>query len=444
MIFLIILLYILSIFISRYILKSSLSFYFLTIFQTWFFSLLFLSTLNPLSLKVVSFYTYFLLIINILFFTIGYLISRFSSSSYPIILKSDSIERINSLKTNRFYLLSLIIFSLLIFNYLLRYNEVILLEGVSEARSMRFYVGKVFYSQIEVYFYNYVIETFSIYVAIYLAASFVWKKYDLKFILSILFVFLYSSFGSGRGYVIEIAFLICFLVIVKNFLMTKKIYSDFFEKGRNRNRIPKYLVSFVLMIVYLFAIYLSNLRNGLFEISLDNFLEGNQYFANQIIIYCLGSFRALDYGINNLYDQFPIMFGRLNFGGLDELLAHFLNLVGIEYMSGNGVYGFFTVDNFNIGSGIEYNALFTAVFAQYLDFGFLGVVIFSFIWGFVFNRVILSFEKEPSLNKLFVISFLFIVCIGSTFSWRFQSPSACLLVMYFLLKDYKFKFYSSS
>ena len=133
--------------------------------------------------------------------------SKLTHPPYSRILKLNSIENINLLTTNRFYLFFLILSSILIFNYLSKYKGVILLEGVTESRSMRFYVGKVFSSQIEVYFYNYVIETFSIFVGIYLSASFVWKKYDLKFIASILFVFLYTSFGSGRGYVIEIAFL---------------------------------------------------------------------------------------------------------------------------------------------------------------------------------------------------------------------------------------------
>lgn len=427
--------------ISKIILRDKLTFYFLAIYLVWCFLLLLISIQNPYKLYSVSNFAYFLLILNIFFFSLGFLLCRLLNKikhkQYKNNIESVLLTGYNNIQHSKYFLFPLILFSILILNYLIKYQKIILLDGVFESRTMRFYVGKVFTSQLEIYFYNYIVESFSLLVSSFLAFSFVWKKFNMTFLLGLIFAFLFSAFGSGRGYVIEIGFLIVFLSLVKNIIISLNTKNQIVLTPPKSRLKSKYIIIPTLVFFYLFSIYLSNVRNGLFEININNLLEGNSYFVDQIVIYCVGSFRALDYGISNLSGQFPIMLGRLSFGGIDEILSFLFKIIGLNYISGNSLYGELTSVNFSIGFDTEYNALFTSVFGQYLDFGVLGVILLSIFWGYIFCRLIISFINNSSLIKLMIISFLFVTSITSMLSWKLQSPSSCLYLFALIFIEYK-------
>jgi oligosaccharide repeat unit polymerase len=429
--------------LSRYALRDKLSLNFLVIYQIWWLIMLAISVFNPFSLYAVSDYTYFLLVLNVFFFSIGFVISRVTAKIKVTEMQNNfekvMLDSYNNTKDNKLFLVVLVLFSAMILNYLLKYQQVILLEGVEESRTMRYFVGKVFSTQIEIYFYNYVIESFSVLVLVFLAFSFVWMRFNIAFFVSLFFAYLFSSFGSGRGYIIELGFLIGFLFLVKNTLGLNKT-SELTSQKNNKIRKKKIIAFFVLVPTlfsfYLFSIYLSNLRNGLFEINYENFIEGNNYFFEQIVIYCVGSFRALDYGVNVLCKTVPLGFGSFSFAGLDEIFGFLLKFLGINYNYSNLTYGEIVGPNFKIGYDQEYNALFTNTFSQYLDFGILGVVFLSFFWGFVFNRFIVAFMNNFSLYKLLIVAYLFVIAIMSVLTWKLQAPSSFIFLILLVHLEY--------
>ncbi len=434
----IILIFVLLIFLAKVLIRDRFSLMFLQLYLIWWGILLFISTFNPYKLFPVSNYIYGLLILSVFCFSFGFITSRYIGTvnvKQTNVLSEDLLlDFFLKLSKSKIYLSLLIVFSLFVSRYLLKYQSMILLHGTEEARTMRFYVGEVFSSTAEIYFYNYFVETFSIFVTIYIAFCFVLMQFKKAFYLSAVFLYLYSSFGAGRGIIIELGFYVIFLYIAKGIIINKSDISLEKLKIMKRRKIKSLLIILPLLFaLYLFSIYLSNFRNGLFELTVENFIKGNDDFFSQIIIYCVGSFRALEYGINNFSSEIGYTYGSLSFGAIDEVICLVCNLIGIKLQASNFIYGLQTSSEITIGYDQNFNALFTNIFVQYLDFGILGIIFFSFFWGFVFNKSIVLFHKTQSIFSLALVSFLFVTAIVSPLIWKLQSVSSFMFLIFLYL-----------
>lgn len=430
----IIFIFVLLLLISKMLIRDRFSLIFLQLYIIWWGLLLFISTFDPYDLYPVSLSVYGLLILSVFCFSFGFITNRYvgNVNIHNGITLSDNtlLENYNEFSKSKIFLGTLVLFSLFISKYLFQYQRLVLLYGADDARNMRYNVGSVFNSGVEILFYNFFVEGFSNLVCIYLAFSLVWLKFNKAFYFSVLFIYLYSSFGAGRGTLIELGFYICFLFLIKSKIIDnrKKISSAERKKMKSQKRTVLIVILPILIFMYLFSIYLSNFRNGLFELTIENFIIGNDEFFSQIIIYCVGSFRALEYGINNFSDSIGYTYGSLSFGGLDEIMGILINKLGIGYEYSNAIYGVKTADRFPIGIDKSFNALFTSVFGQYLDFGVLGVIFLSFFWGFIFNKAIVYFQRKRTISALFIVSFLFITAIMTPLTWKLQTPSAWIFL----------------
>lgn len=412
--------------------KDRLSLIFLQLYLAWWWLLLFVSTFNPYGLYSVSFRVYSILVLGVVCFTFGFILNRYIKLRPKIrieaIKSSDLLEKFGRISGSKVFSALLIFFILFVGRYLVKYQRAIFLYGTEDARNLRFYVGEVFSHNIEIYFYNYFVDCFGILVSIYIAFSLVWLKYGPNFWLAVVFLYVYSAFGAGRGAIIDLAFYIFFFYFVKSKIIRTNLMVNRNVASKMQKSRTLLIIIPMIVIIYLLSIYLSNFRMGLFEISLENFLIGNEVFFSQIVIYCVGSFRAFEYGITNLSTQISYTYGSLSFGAIDEIFGVFLNSVGIKYEYSNGIYGALTANTFNVGYDLTFNALFTAFFVQYLDFGIFGVIVFSFFWGVLFNRVIVYFHRTQSIYTLFMVSFLFVTAIATPLSWKLQSPGAIVFL----------------
>jgi oligosaccharide repeat unit polymerase len=438
---LIILLFVFFLLFTKILIKDKLSLVFLQLYLIWWALLLFISTFNPYGLFPVSEYIYGILILSIFCFSLGFIsnknIRNVNNNERKLLNEDLLLKYLIELSKSKIFLFLLIFFSIFIYRYLLRYQAVILLHGSEEARTLRFYVGEVFSSSAEIYFYNYFVETFSILVTIYLAFSIVLMQFKTTFFISVFFLYLYSSFGAGRGIIIELGFYIIFLFIIKGVILNRSlITSDKLRKLKSRKIKSLFIILPLLFGLYIFSIYLSNYRLGLNEMSLENFKTGNDEFLSQIIIYCVGSFRALEYGIVNFSSDIGYTYGGLTFGAIDEVISLFLGFLGFDVQPSNFEYGLKTSSFITIGYNQTFNALFTNVFVQYLDFGILGVVLFSFFWGVISNKSIQIFHRTQSVFSLALVSFLFVISIFSALSWKLQSVSSFmfLIILYLMRK----------
>lgn len=421
---------------GRIILTNKISEFVFNSFLGWWLILLIISSYNPYDLYSVSAEIYFLLLTSIISFSIGFLLNEFAQkkiSNYSNVSLDENIlfPIYNSFSKNKFFILLIIILCAYIGNYVVLYQEYIFLYGPEEARTMRFFVGPIFKSSAEIFFYNFFVESFSILISLYIAISLVWKKFSKTFFLALLFAYLYSSFGAGRFYIIELSFLILFFLFIK-IKVSKKGGASLKQKKDNLKLL--FLLAPILLVGYVYSIYLSNFRKGISELSWNNIIEGNDEFVSQIIVYCVGSFRALEYGVKVTSLKVDNTLGSLSFGGLDEIIGVILNTIGFNYEYSNNMYGAYTYPQINIGVGQTFNALYTNVFGQYLDFGILGVIILSIFWGYVFNKIFHYCMKTDSIYLLMASAYLFIIVVMTPMMWKLQNPSTwiCLGTIFFI------------
>ncbi len=412
----------------------------LLFFILWWVILLIISASDPFALYTVSLQTYLLISSTLFSFILGFSCVFFLSkkSNKGEVRIEQVFHSFGRLVESRLFTLFIIVASYLVYRYLLLYKSAILLNGVKEARTMRFYVGEVFKSTEEIFLYNYIIETFAQFVGLFIASSIAFSRMSFNLLLSFIFVYLYSSFGAGRFYLIEILFLFLFFSFYYKSHLTH--YQHFSKKLTRLNRLSRFFFKFSLFVgVFVFSVYISNFRNGVFELDLDTFVDGSADFLEQSVVYCIGSFRALDYGILRLSPNISLTWGALGFGGLEELLANFLTYLGINFDYSNEIYGLKTSDMFSIGASHDYNALFTFVFPFFLDFGYVGIFILPFLWGIVFATILGKLSCTRSIYYVFFGAYIFVVMCFTVFVWKLQTPSVWLLLIIMFLKSRRFR-----
>lgn len=431
--FVIILIFILLFLFSFIIVKNKISLFFLKNYLGWWFLLCIISTFNPYDLYAVSDKIYLILIGSIILFYLGFLLNEVVENDKKSLKKVNINDKeillaINSLKKNKLFTVLLVLFSILIGNYLIKYQQYVFIFGPEEARTMRFFIGPIFKNSAEIFFYNFFVESFSVLVSMFFSISLVWKKFSKTFFLSIIFIYLYSSFGAGRFYIIEMVFYILFFFFIKVKVTNKK---NTIKEKKEKMKLLFIIIPFLLGS-YIYSIYLLNFRSGVYVLNLENVLKGNDEFMKQIVVYCIGSFRALEYGINNISSNLDYTLGTLSFGGLEEIFGVFLNAIGIKYKYSNLLYGEHTYASIDIGLNQSYNALYTNVFVQYLDFGILGIVIFSLFWGNIFSKTIHYYYRTNSVYILMILAYFFSTSILSALKWKLQSPSAWIFILVIL------------
>ena len=391
------------------------------------------SSFNPYKLYNVSDETYFIVFLSLFMFLIG----TFTISGNYIKTKSNENQNkeliyktLQDIGKNKYVFIIMIINVILIARYYLLYQAAVTLVGASEARMLRFFAGALFKSTAEIYFYNYYFETISIISVLYFSLSFVLNKINKLSILCIVFSYFFSSIGSGRFFLVELGYYILILYIIK------KVYFKL-----KTPRILKATILFTFGILYLMSIYFVNFRRGIKLINSDTFLDGNDLLLEQAVVYNIGALRALDYGLNNLTDKINYQYFRLYLGGLDELFAVFLNLIGAKVSYANAEMGNILFNEVNIGDKTTFNALYTNIIHMYLDFNLLGVILCSFLNGYFFSYLFKRFSLAPSIFNIFVLVFFTVQLYLSTMNWGFSSPSSWLFcgLCIFLDKRWKIK-----
>ena len=414
--------------------RDKLSRVFLSIYICWWALLLIISTFNPYGLYAVSDNTYLVLVLNVSIFSFGFILSgpkQRASKNNNIDAIYRFIHSFESLLKNKIFKIILLLFTIVLGYYFIRYNSVIKNYGLVNVRTIRYYVGYLFGSTIEVLFYNYFIEGSSYFIIFAVAFSIVWGRINnIVFYLLILSFFFYSALGAGRTASIDVVLNIVFLVIIKKIISPKNPLSQnsFPLRFQHINKRRRYYIVLALIAFYGLAVYLTSFRTGLTEISVENFVIGNDVLTQQIIVYCTGPFRALDYAITNLQGTFGFHYGRLTFAAFDELIGYFFRYLGVDYPVMNHLMGSFISGSIQIGYNQSFNALYTCIFSFYFDFGIIGVILLPFLYGFLFRRIIVNFEYEHTLTNLFILIVVSVTTINSVFTWKYGAPALILIL----------------
>ena len=390
-------------------------------FIIWCVNLL-ISSINPYNLFEVKDSTYLIVLLSLTFFLLGSLAKNSINVKKNKLDLSKFLQSTSTIRRNKIILIILLISIYQIGEYYLKYQQVVLAYGAEGARLYRFFVGPLFSSTGEIFIYNYYFETLAIFCVLYFAISLVFEKLNILSILCIIYCYLFSNIGAGRFFLVETSLYILLI------FLTKKYY---FKISTSRYTVS--ILTLLVAFLYCLSIYFVNFRRGIFEISLANIISGNEILLEQSIIYNIGSINALDYGLTNNDYVIDNTIFRLYFGGLDEIFSTCLNFLGIIYTSANSIYGNLTFIPIKIGFNQDFNALYTNIYLMYVDFGLLGIVICSFVNGYMFNLVYKWFKNYPNIYNLLIFIFFTVQMYLSIFNWGFSSSSSWIFCIVCLI-----------
>lgn len=394
-----------------------------------FCGLLVASLYNPYKLFNVSDYAYFILFLGFGSFFLGYAISRSHIKRYPIHI-SDGQNLLTFLNKNYlFWSVFFIAFGTILYMAVTQWKVILFQGGLGNLKLDFFEL--VFNNNSALYFF-YQMVIFPLFhlssiMFAYLMLNGGKKKYIICFLL---YAIIFSFVGGKRGY-----FAIIFEYYVIAFVVTK-VSQGAGLWGLIRS---SYKLILLAAFVYIAAAFMTSLSGGL-DGDTDKLKESGAENAKNLVVYNIGAYRALDYALNNDYldKAGGYQLGRATLGGaIDYYGAGILNRLGIpiqpvrantmSLLQNNSIY---------VGSETEFNYVYTAFMYFYFDFGVIGVVLFSFLFGWFVRYCMRLYSADKTIGSLGLICFLFLSSYQLTGSWFnvALSTQPTLLLFYYIRK----------
>lgn len=402
-----------------------------------------ISSINPYGLDEVTDTVYLIQFTGLIMFTGGFLLCGEMKGNNILITTPKIQFNLDKYKTAVAFLLVLI---LILIYYLTKYYSIIETLGGADARMERFTQGGLLANAKEILFFSYVVYPVLIFCMVIIAVSVInTNRLNLIFYLSLIYVSLYTLIGSGR----EMMFvLLIFIILVKRISAIIKVEKDDLAKDNNQNhnalkKRSKFILLSLLLVAPLFLMnYVTMTRRNEYDTTFESLQSGLTVLIKQAIIGFTGPFRAFEFALTNNYvGNTGLFFGRATFAGLDDIMANLLACVGVRYDSANSIVGNLLQNNIiTIGSDVNFNFAYTHLMIFYFDFGLLGVVLFSFLFGYFVRKCINYFQNNPNFFSLSIVMFLFYAMLFSVFKWTLQSTGATL----FLIIAYYFSMRQSS
>ncbi|MDI6715795.1 MAG: O-antigen polymerase [Actinomycetota bacterium] len=230
-----------------------------------------------------------------------------------------------------------------------------------------------------------------------------WRYYPLY--IPLFAALIWSLAYTGRG---------TLLMVILSYLVGYFLIDKVLSRRRSLN--PKKLLITGLAITVFFAVssYIYNGRGGLYYAT---FLE--EHYSNYPINpwlfayyrYFTGPFAALDYFINNFDGNYawgtsilyPLFHQLENLGLIKLAFKQGINMPAVEVP-------------------IKIN-VFTYLRAIYTDFGLPGTIIVPLVLGFISSSLYLKYLRIPSVSKLLVLSYFYVLFLTSPYEYMLFQPT---------------------
>lgn len=366
-----------------------------------------LSTLGLYGMNKPSAYALFLLVTNVIMFTLGFSVikTRDVAISYTFNDTKSLFEVIINSKIFTVLLIVSTSVSVVAFQTFQSFVE----TGWSYSEMRTGYFEGDIYGSISVFFSILLTPMENICIPIF-GYMLIYKKNWLFFLVAF-FLLLYASLGAGRFGYVRIAVGILFIsycMVDRIKLSIKKLFLPFLG-----------LVCLVLAISVVTA-----LRSG------NNSIDGESTLKT-FTSYAVGSIPAFNYAVENDYVEKigGYKYGRLTLSSIEGLSYSLLGRFGIQTEKAIDMLIPIKQTNIiDIGNG-SWNALYTAVLYFYLDGGMLGCIIFPFLLGMAFRFTIKLLYRYKSWPLIILVSMFFQMVLHSVSDYSFYNPFTFIFVV---------------
>lgn len=393
---------------------------------------IFLSFFNPFDLYIVSQKTYLFVLLNIICFSLGFILVARKCNVV-------NIDMSKAMQINKTIVIVQLLLFIVLLYYLIKYNVLMSSSIIIEARKIRFELGYLFNSYAEYIIYGYFVSSILLILLIINVTKYiVCDKLDFSFIVTFVNVYLYSQIGLGRFIFFDgiIFFLLGIFLYKINISVTNNDIS-FKDKKYIRNY-RKIIYILLVIILLLLMVYITSSRTGGKILNITDLFFWINFSFKQGLTYFIGPFRSLDYFLNSEYIlELRYLYGRATLAGLDELVNNYSILMGLSFNSANSIMATFTVDPIIIGfDGQYFNAFYTGLMNFYLDGGVVFIVMIPFIYGIIIAKVWNVFNANPNLYTLSLLVFLVKTSFAYLYKWDFSAPSYWIILTMFLILIY--------
>lgn len=382
--------------------KNNLSRKFIISFVIYWFFVLCISTINPFGLYNVSVISYILQILFVVSVVTGFSIQK---NHYEVINQNNSITLLGSKTFN-----VIVAIGIVIVLAMYRFKSQVMSFNDMESGYFRMDFFEIMFSGKPLLLYAYYLFLYPLFFFLMSLVSYSiffdrqWKRILLYF----LYLLPFMSLGEGR-----MAYMILCIYLLFSFYI--------YVQQNSIHKISKriYVIGFLMSLtLYIFMAQVTSKRVGS-----GSLMEGINELNSTVVSYSILPMRTFDYAINHDYinKSGGYHFGRASFCGFDYLLSSLCKRVGIEFQSvREDTNGLLQNEPVQISSSHNANYSFTAAIYPYFDFGYIGIVIIPFIFGFFCKRRLIEMQKRFNIYSFALCGFLFFILLHTPFSWYFN------------------------
>lgn len=375
--------------------------------------------LDPYHIYKIQFSTIFLFNLQIIFIIFGA-----SFVAVPGVNKRRyALSQIFDIRINKYAIAFQTLFLLLAY-YRYKKMNVYLLSASFSYEAREYYFSN-FYSSYTELLLNQIVDAF-IHISYFFAFGlllFYTRKKGVKewyIICSTIAIVVFNTLTSfGRGVIFQLLVIfILFFLLAKSFdvhVFRKKIVPWSFV-----------IVGIVMVVLVITTMVRLNMKDsaGLGD-------ELDEYFLRPFVTYFYIPICAFEYGSEHIFDDLVPMMGAADLAGPIDFLLTPLRYFDHKLFSPNNILGNKMDPIMYFPSGKGWNALFTGASNYYIDFSFLGFIIFPFIHGYLFS--FLNYKCRKSGTWFVMFLFLFVSSFTHLTRSGIQSMDVVFLIIWIVI-----------
>ena len=385
----------------------------------WFLALIL--AVNGVSwLYDISDYSFFLLVLNVCSFFLGFNLVRINSREYIDFSDLKFKYQIECVLNNRiFQILVIVLFLYMLYLYSIFSAFKAAVENLGELRDA--YFSNELFGR-EGLIIGYFFKTPMIYMLCPLFAYCCIYKRNWLFVLMAVILYIESSLSGGR-----FGYLRCFVLPL---LFVGLVFRS------KTTKLMKVLTYFIpVVLAFLAAITaVTAMRMGDMDLNKETMIEAWETTSEHLISYFAGPSVAFDRSIDlNYVDRIGgYSLGLQSFSFVEGLFNVVMGKFGINYESPlTTLVELKQNARIYIGNGISWNALYTWNLMFYTDLGLIGVILFPFLFGLIIRILIKKFYRKRNLIAFWILYILFSQIAFSPIDYQLTNIGIVYSLIYF-------------
>lgn len=366
-------------------------------------------------------YTYFLLILNVFFFILGFTFIKIRKC--PVSLQDSISSEIKGLIRKRWVWVVAIIVALYVLSKIVIFwNSLSTYSTLRELRED--YFSGLIYGPEFPYVNMFFLGNFSCFFLPLFCYLLIRFKINLRMLL--------ISGIATVGYIILSGGRFGYFYVFINILTLELVLG---LSNYNKKKIIS-IVSLFAVLLFVVLVYVSNAQKGNYDNEGNNdFSGGRESTVESIVLYSCGGVVAFDQVVNKNYKEKigGFQYGRLTLSAVDMFVDILTNrFLGQSINPSLKKISFKQDDVIMIGPDKSWNALYTACLFYYLDFGLIGCIIFPYIMGLLLRFLIKCLYKFPTYSMIVLVCYILRCAIFSAIDYSLAAPflGLFLVLMY--------------